>query len=279
LLQINKNNFLKEETIMFRLGDFAFDRIQMGIAENFNDELLYALMQLADATIDITAGETKEIRDKDGNLIRKIYLAKEGTFSANNAMMNTNILSAAGGSAIERATQDKIMAMPSIEIVKAGSTITLTDVVEGSVKVMGAYKNGASGDAYTLGTAASATEFAYDADTGVVTPPTVTGDDAPAEYLVVYEKNQKDGFKIANIADKFPATIKLTLKALYVDPCLKDHVRPAYIVLPSFQPSPEVSVATATDTQLEYKGDLQIDYCGEDKALYYIYFPNETTTV
>lgn len=264
---------------MFRLGDFAFDRIQMGVAENFNDELLYALMQLADATIDITAGETKEIRDKDGNLVRKIYQAKEGTFSANNAMMNTNILSAAGGSPIERATQDKIMAMPSIEIVKAGSTITLTDAVEGSVKVMGAYKNGASGDAYTLGTTASATEFAYNAETGVVTPPTVTGDDAPAEYLVVYEKNQKDGFKIANIADKFPATIKLTLKALYVDPCLKDHVRPAYIVLPSFQPSPEVSVATATDTQLEYKGDLQIDYCGEDKALYYIYFPNETTTV
>lgn len=264
---------------MFRLGDFAFDRISMGVAENFNDELLYALTQLADATIDITAGETKDIKDKDGNLIRRIYNAKEGTFSANNALMNTNILSAAGGTPIERAAQDKVMAMPAIEVVKAGSTITIADAVEGTVKVMAAYKNGASGDSYKLGETASETAFAYDAETGVVTPPTITGEDAPAEYLVVYEKNHKDGFRIANIADKFPATIKLTLKALYVDPCLKDHVRPAYIVLPSFQPSPEVSVATATDTQLEYKGDLQIDYCGEDKALYYIYFPNETATV
>ncbi|MDO5399140.1 MAG: hypothetical protein Q4G33_14580 [bacterium] len=259
----------------FRLGDFAFDRIQLGIAENFNDEILYGLFQLADATIEVTA-ESEDINDKDGNLIRRRWKSKSGTFTANNAMLNVNILAASSGNPLEISMKDKVLEMPKIELVNAGSTITLTDAIEGTIKVAGAYANGATGDNYELGTLASATEFAYDTTTKKLTPPTVTGEDAPTKFMVIYQTNS-DGYKVANTVDKFPETIKLTLKALYVDPCLKGYVRPAYIVLPSFQPSPEASVATATDTQLEYSGDLQVDYCGSEKALYYIYFPDEQT--
>ena len=77
---------------------------------------------------------------------------------------------------------------------------------------------------------------------------------------------------IANNADKFPRTVKLTLKALAVDPCSADTLQAIYIVLPSFQVSPEVEINIGSDTQeLNYNGALQVDYCSTNKALYYIY--------
>lgn len=263
---------MKGSDFMFKLGDFAFERIQMAVAENFNDEILYTLHQLADATIDITS-ESEEVKDVDGNLIKKIWKTKGGTFSANNAMQNVNILNAANGSELVYGTAEKMIDdMPAIEIVKPGETITLTNAADGSIKVIGAYANGANGDVCKKGTAASDTEYAYDEESKALTAPTASGDGKPTSYIVSYKKASA-GLKIANHADKFPETIKLVLKALYIDPCHKDGVLSAYIVLPSFQPTPETNISIKSDAQLEYKGDLQVDYCGEEKAYYYIYFP------
>lgn len=263
---------------MFRLGDFAFDRITVGLAKNFESEILYTLHQLADATIDVT-GESKEVKDKDGNLIRKIWITKAGTFSANNAMPNVNILNASSGTELQYGDVKAISDMPSIKIVKASETEVVldADVVEGTISVAPAYANGASGTAYKIGTAGKDT-FAYDESTHKITLPTlddVADENKPKNFIVAYKRASESGLKVANYADKFPKTIELVLKALYIDPCLKDGVRPAYIVLPSFQPSPETNLSIKTDSQLEYKGDLQLDYCGEEKALYYIYFPDE----
>ena len=35
--------------------------------------------------------------------------------------------------------------------------------------------------------------------------------------------------------------------------------------------SPEVSISTTTDATLDYTGDMQVDYCSEDKVLYQIF--------
>ena len=39
----------------FKLDDIIIDRIQYGVAETFDGELLYTLTQLSEGTIDITA--------------------------------------------------------------------------------------------------------------------------------------------------------------------------------------------------------------------------------
>jgi hypothetical protein len=127
------------------------------------------------------------------------------------------------------------------------------------------------GTSYTLATSASDTEFALN-KAGVLTLPT---DESVVQYVVKYDRNVSDGVAIKNRADKFPGTVKLTLKALCVDPCSADTLRACYIVLPSFQVSPETSIALQTDTQLEYKGDLQVDYCSTDKTLYEIYIASD----
>lgn len=238
----------------FLLGDIVIDRIQMGVAENFRDELLYVLTQLADGTIETTA-ESKDAVDRDGTLVKRFWKGKTGSFTANNAMVNVNILASMSGSDAEIATKESQIIMPRIITVKAGETAKLTNFVEGSVKVNALSTSGTMGTSYTQATTASATEFGITSD-GTFTTPTDTNE---TQYIVKYDRKVNSGIKIKNSADKFPKTIRLTLKVLAVDPCQADTLKAAYIYLPSFQPSPETSLALQTDAQLEYKGDLQVD--------------------
>lgn len=51
----------------------------------------------------------------------------------------------------------------------------------------------------------------------------------------------------ARVLKKFPGTVKLILKVLAIEPCTADTLRAGYLVLPSFQVSPEVSLGLTTD--------------------------------
>jgi hypothetical protein len=254
----------------FKLDDIIIDRIQYGVAETFDGELLYTLTQLSEGTIDITA-ESKDAVDATGTLIKRFYQGKSGEFTAQNAMLNLNILGAASGEGKLTASESAAIAMPKIITVKAGETVTLANFVEGSVTVNALGTNGAMGKSYIKAAAASATEFGL-TTAGILTPPT---DEEETQFIVKYTRNVTSGVAIKNKADKFPGTVKLTLKALAVDPCSADTLRAVYIVLPSFQVSPEVSISLQTDATLEYKGTLQVDYCSADKSLYEIYFAEE----
>jgi len=254
----------------FKLDDIIIDRIQYGVAETFDGELLYTLTQLSEGTIDITA-ESKDAVDATGTLIKRFYQGKSGEFTAQNAMLNLNILGAASGEGKLTASESAAIAMPKIITVKAGETVTLANFVEGSVTVNALGTNGAMGKSYVKAAQASATEFGL-TTAGILTPPT---DDEEGQFIVKYTRNVTSGVAIKNKADKFPGTVKLTLKALAVDPCSADTLRAVYIVLPSFQVSPEVSISLQTDSTLEYKGTLQVDYCSADKSLYEIYFAEE----
>lgn len=256
---------------MFKLGDIIVDRIQLGVAESFNDELLYVLTQLADATIDVTA-ESKDAVDATGTLVKRFWQGKTGTFTANNAMLNLNVLGSMSGEDPKIASETVQIEMPKIITVKSGDTATLTNFVEGTVRVHALSENGSMGTkSYTKSTAASADNFGLTTD-GVFTPPT---DAEETQYIVKYDRKVSAGAMIKNRADKFPNTIKLTLKVLAVDPCSADTLKAAYIEMPSFQPSPETSMSLTTDAQLEFKGDLQVNYCSADKELYTFYWADE----
>lgn len=255
----------------FKLDDLVIDRIQMAIAEKTDGTLLYTLTQLNEATIETTA-ESKEAKSADGSLIKKFYQGKAGTFTATNAMINLNVIGAASGTdKIVGSSSDKIQ-MPKIVIAKKGTqTVTLVDgtnetLVTGTVRVNALGNNGAMGKSYKLGSSsASENEFALSGNT--LTLPT---DDTADQFVIKFERNAVNAVKIVNSSDKFPGTVKLTLKALAVDPCEPDTLRACYIIIPSFQVSPELSITLSTEGTLDYKGDMQISYCSADKELYTI---------
>ena len=252
----------------FKLGDFIVDRIQMATAETTDgSELLYVLTQLSDASIEVTA-ESKDAVDAEGNLIKRFWQAKTGTFSATNAMLNLNVLGAKSGNDPFMATNENIINMPKIIVTKATDrTVSVPDAVTGSIIVNAFTNDGSLGKAYTVGSAASETEFAISGTT--LTLPTDTSN--TEKYIIKYERRVNDGVRIVNTAGNYPKTVKLTLKAVGVTPCEPDVLTALYIVLPSFQPSPETTINLTTDGQLDFNGDLQIGYCGDEKVLYEIF--------
>ena len=204
----------------FKLGDLIIDRISMGYAEKFDGTPLYVLTQLSEASIEISA-ESRDAVDKDGTLIKRFWNAKTGEFTATNAMLNLNIMAAQSGNEANIATADNVIVMPKIITVKSGTTVDLDGFVTGNrITVNALGTNGAMGKAYTQGTTASATEFGL---TGTrFTPPT---DTAESQYVVKFDRQVTEGVDILNSADKFPATVRLTLKGLCVDPCEADTLR------------------------------------------------------
>jgi plastocyanin len=189
----------RNKTMAFKLDDLIIDRIQYGVAEDFDGNLLYTLTQLADATIDITA-ESKDAVDATGTLIKRFYQGKAGEFTANNAMLNLNILGAASGEGkMVAGAGEAAIDMPKIVTVKAGETVTLANFVEGSITVNALSTNGSMGKAYTQSTAPSTSTFGFAADTGVLTPPT---DAAETQYIVKYTRKVESGVAIKNKAGR-----------------------------------------------------------------------------
>ena len=289
----------------FNLGNFSVKEIIAGVAQDFNDNLLYTLDQLTSASIEVSSDPT-DITDKNGNIIRSIYQSKTATFTANSALLSPVLMNAQSGSPMELASATAKIQMPKITVVAAGATVDVSDAKDGTIHVMGLYGNGANGAVLAQGTTAVVDKtFAYDSSAGTITVP------GAADYIeadlqikgrgssswsqpkkpyrlkfndkvsLLGEHKDRSWVLIANYADKFPDTIALTLYAAVMDPC-SDKYKAAYIVIPSFQPSPAVTISLdAESTETEFTGNINVSYCSADKILYYIYFPDEdaVTTV
>lgn len=263
---------------MFKLGDIIVDHVQYGFAESFQGEPLYVLSQLSEMTINVS-GESTDVTDALGNVVATIWRAKTGGLTATNAFLSLPLIASKSGSDAEIATTTNAIVMPKIDVVEAGSTLTLEGYTTGaavSVAAVDANYN-MSAKSYTLGTTASATEFAIDTSgtNPVLTPPT---DAEEIRYIVKYNREVKDGAKITNRSDKMPKAIRLTFKVLILDPCDQTNVQAAYIYLPSFQPSPEMEISLSADSQtLDYSGALHVNYCSVEKELFTIYIAADDT--
>ena len=264
----------------FRLGNFSIDEIIEGTAENFDGQILYSLDQLSSASIEITS-ESTDITDKNGNVVRTIYKSKQGTFNATNAFLHPQIMNAASGSSIQKASSLAPIDMPKILILPAGADeTTLTGIkADTTPEVIGIFGAGANSERLTASASAASFSgdtgtFKWDSDNSKITVPAAASD-APLNYLIQYERAVESGIKLVNTVDAFPDTVKLTLYCSYVDPC-DDQLKACYVVLPSFQASPETTISLNSDEQeMDFNGSIQVDYCATSPALYYIYIPDE----
>lgn len=257
----------------FRLGDKLYKEILYGYAEDLTTtNPLYVLTQLSDGSVEVTA-ESTEVKDKNGNLVKKIWKSKAGTFSAKNAFVNTNIIAASAGTTPIFASNDNKVTMPKMFHVKKGTDVTIKDYVAGSVKVAQYFGDGSIGKTYTLGEAADTEKFAIESTSGKLSLPTDTEADM---FFIKYLRESETGAMIQNKADEFPNSVKFIIKATYYNPCKKNELKADYIEFPSFQVSPETTVPINADSaEMDFKGDLEIDYCGADKVLYNIYDADE----
>lgn len=257
----------------FRLGDKIYKEILYFYTEDLTTENpLYVLTQLNGASVEITA-ESTEVNDKNGNLVKKIWKSKAGSFSATNAFVNMNVISASSGSTPIFASSDNKVTMPRMLHVKAGTEVDITGYVTGSVKVSQYYGDGSIGKTYELDTTAGADKFSISAETKKLTLPT---DPDVEMYFVKYLREVEKGALITNRADQFPSSVRAIMKATYYNPCKKNELKADYIEFPSFQVSPETTFPIDSDSAtMDFKGDLEIDYCGGEKVLYNVYDADE----
>lgn len=265
----------------FKLDDLVIDRIQMATAEDSSGNLLYTLTQLSEATIE-TSAESKEAKSAEGTLIKKFYQGKAGTFSAKNAMLNLNVVASASGTDKELYsdydTSGTSLYMPKILVLDKKQLNYYIDHIvvddycdnENSVVMYAMSNNGTLGRKFIKGVNADSDHFTVDISGSETTFEFPTDLTAVDKLVIKYTRTPRNAVRITNSADKFPSTVKLTLKALCIDPCSPDVLRACYIILPSFQVSPELSIDLTTEGTLDYKGDLQVDYCSSDKVLYEI---------
>ena len=262
---------------MFRLGNHVIDEILFATAQDFDDKLVFTLDQLKSASISVTT-ESTDITDKKGRLMRRVYKSKSAEFSSTNAFLHPAIFAAGAGSGIENASATNTIQMPKIISVDAGATVSVADAKTGTIHVMGLFGNGANDVELTQSTAAVAGET-YKLDGTDLTVP-AAGTDAPTVYIIRYERDVESGMKIANLADQFPNTLRMTFFCSYVDPC-DDQLKPCYVYCPSFMPNPDQTINLDSENQeLDFNGVIQTDFCGgTEKILYVIYYPDEDVTV
>ena len=255
----------------FKLGDLIIDRIVNGVAENSAGQLLYLLTNLQEASINITADSVDAV-DGTGTIIKTFYRGKQGEFTATNSTVSLPIINAMSGeTAPTYATSNAPINMPIIITATKTGTTTLNGITDNGVNanivVNGVESNG------TLGDVIDKNEYTITAGTGgAYSTITFSQEATYDQFIIKYDRAvTKDGIKIVNRSDKFPTSVKLTLKVLIVDPCTPDVIRAAYIVLPNFQPSPEMDMTFSTDATMDFTGKLQTAYCGVNKVLYEIY--------
>lgn len=274
----------------FKLGNVTIDRLQFGYGAKRNGNPLYALTELNEATIDITSDST-DVKNANGSIVYRKYTGKTGEVNAQNAFINLAVIETISAADAEMATDANAIAMPMMQTVAAGKTLDITGFVSGSVVVSAMY-NGAidKSKTYTLGSTASATEFAIasvaaDASTTLptvakdtLTPPT---DSDEIEYFVKYTKMVKSGAKITISADKYPKAHELFFKALAVDKCDDDSFKPVIVHIPEFIPSPDLSLALqGVDNQtMDYKGTILANTCSTDQTLVEIFYIDEEEDV
>ena len=247
----------------FKIGDVIIDRAQFGYGATKAGVPLYALTQLNNFNIDITADST-DVNDARGNLVYRKYTGKKGDVTATNAFLNLAVVSTIAATDAEIATS-----------LKAGETLDLSeDYVDGSAVVSG-LANGALGKEYKLAaTPETATKTEFGIATHVLTPPKA---DDETEFFIKYKKKVKSGAKVSITGNKFPKAHELFVKALAVDPCDKESFRAVVIHIASFIPSPEVTIALeGGDSQtMDYKGSILTDTCTTEQMMVEIYFIDE----
>ena len=269
----------------FKLGDIIIDRLQFGYGASSSGTPLYALTQLTEASIEISA-DSEDITDKDGNLVYRKYKGKKGEVTATNAFMNLAVIEALSATDAEIADNGSTVKMPVIQEVKAGknATLDITGCEKDSdgtyiIAVSGLSKQGSLGKEYlkaASGEAATETEY-YVKNDGTKDILYLPTNNEEIKYIVKYNKEVKSGAKSTNTGDNFPKSHELFFKALAVDPCDKENFRAVIIHIPSFMPSPEFTLALqGGDSQtMEYKGAMMLDTCSADKELFSVYFVDE----
>ena len=251
------------------LNNFIIDRVLRGIAQSHTDDsVLFAITQIQNPSLNC-ASESTDAVDALGTPVATFYRSKTAEFSAENAMFDMNLMAVQVGAEKKVASAANKILTPAFEKITGTSAVALKHVPKKVPEFCYALNgDGTLGEKYTKGTTASATQFAISDKT--FTPPAVTGENAPNEFMVIYEYESDAGISVTNSAKKFPKGCKFTLEVLGCDVCDQTNLLFAYLIFPNFKLSPDFDWSIATDGAHPFSGKAMQEYCAKDNKLFEI---------
>lgn len=209
-----------------------------------------------------TATEGEDVTDAQGALITKLFKAKTGKFTATNSLLSMDLLALQYGSEKEVADANRKIKVPMEEILTVSNgKVTLSHAPVGEIKYIYQLESGQLAKKYTLGAAASATEFSI-ADQEITVPTDVDG-----KIYVEYEYESTSAVRVKNNVDAFPEAVGVKIFAIFKDVC-NENVKYAGVIKAAKGKIDPSSIETALTGTGKHSFDIDFmrDYCDDDTS-------------
>lgn len=242
------------------VNELILDKVRSLIFTDLSDgSVIGRLTNLEEPSLQ-TAAEGEEITDAQGALVTKLFRAKTGKFTATNSLLSMDLLALQYGAEKEIADDTKNIIVPIEETLTIeNGKITLSHVPSGEIKYIYKIESGQLAKKYTLGAAASTTEFSI-SDQEITVPTDVTG-----KIYVEYEYESTSAVRVRNNADKFPEAVGVKIFVIFKDLCNENIKYAGAIVAKKGKIDPSSIETTLTGTgKHSFDIDFMKDYCSED---------------
>lgn len=244
------------------VNELILDRVRSLVFTDLNDgSVIGRLTSLEDPSLQ-TAAEGEDVTDAQGALITKLFKAKTGRFSATNSLFSMDLLALQYGAEKETATETGKIRIPVEEILEAADgKVTLSHSPCGEVKHIYKLESGRLAEKYSLGAAASATEFSM-AGQEITLP-----DDVAGKIYVEYEYESTSAVRVRNRSTQFPESVGVKIFAVFRDMC-NDNIKYAGVIRAARGRIDPSSIETALTGTGKHSFDIDFlkDYCSGDDA-------------
>ncbi|MEY8365737.1 hypothetical protein AALA22_08855 [Anaerovoracaceae bacterium 41-7] len=256
---------------VLNIDNLIINRIVRGtLFDKSTAEVIVSVDQLREASLEC-GGEQVFATDALGQNIAAFDRSKSATLTASNAILNFGLMAAQLGSDKVVATEENKLVSPAFELieVKDPTKITLgATPIDGTLKYIYSTHNDKSKNVqYTLGTAASESEFAI-----VGTEITLPTDAFKVGDMVAvwYEKEVSRGVEIINSTQKFAKGGKFVLEVLACDVCDTNKEYYTYVIFNNAKFDNNSTIDFSNEAQQQFTINAMQDYCSKNNELFRI---------
>lgn len=229
--------------------------------------------------------ETVYAEGTDGAKLAAFDINKVAGFNATNGTIDLGYLAMQVGGQIVEVQNGSDITLHELLTSEDGTTVTMPHKAAGDAgnEIGFIYPIGHDGmpmyeNAYAQAAAASATEFAYDPETGIITLPTgvfKAKDQVSVHYNPTFGKYNE----LTNESTKFAESGRVVIDAWFTDLC-NDKDTPLQVVLPKGKVSGEVDISFGDQAAVQNIAvEAMTTVCDTDATLWKLYDYNEQEIV
>ena len=260
------------------VNNFVIDHVLRGIMTKKNGEYMWSINQITNPSLNVALSDTAQAVDALGTPIQEFDRGRSAEFGAENSIFDLSMYAAQMGREVEVASATSTIEVPAFETIDVAGTdgetyVTKKAPVADITKIYAMNGDGTLGTVYEVGSAASATAFAYDNASHTISLP--TGLEKGSQLFVMYDYASEKATAVTADAINFPKNGKFVMEVLGTSVCDPDTLIHAYVVFPNAKLDGNVDYTFATDGTHPFTIKAMQDYCDKEKKLFSIIIPEE----